>query len=701
MKHILRTLLVMSLLAGFSTTTVSTVNAAEKKEMTAAQKQKAKEKAKRDKEKAKAAAQRAKEKEKAQKERDKVNAERQKAQAERERVAQERMAAQQKAEADRAAQEEKELAALRAPKVEIEQETPSEVISYINVAPRLGYDAMFDKLTEFGEGSTAADAPLMNKNLIGGVGAGLEVTYQLEYNHFLFETGLEFDFFNSTTQYGLAEQRTYNVKGYAGKSQTHYFLSDNITETRNMGMLQLPIMMGAQFGRYYFLLGARLGYSIPFGYVQKGTYDWVVQDNTYMHQYGNGVIDIPAEKGNFKYKPFDASACIELGLDLDEWLQQAPNQQNQRRVNPGERLPFGREHLHYRVALFADYQFLNMNANSGLPLTFTGNNTTPTGNNTIWGINDGSAKVTNLFIGAKFILQFEVPGKTPRPTPPQPSYLDLKVQDESNQMLAATLEIVNTRTGKVVLKPIEMKNGQKAQKLSKGTYEIRLTMQDYYPAKATIHIPTDGYLLDTTLQLRHRPYFKVRVRNAETHEAMPARVQVRQQQTNKELLALLTDSANGAANTMLQDTIQYALHVEQMGFEPYDAVVANIGDEMVIELIPVKKGEVFIMRNMFFATNKTRILPVSEASLQELFGYLDRNPEIRIKIMGHTDSVGKDEANQILSEGRANAVRQDLIDRGIAPDRIEAEGYGETRPIDTNDTDEGRQNNRRVEIEIL
>ena len=69
--------------------------------------------------------------------------------------------------------------------------------------------------------------------------------------------------------------------------------------------------------------------------------------------------------------------------------------------------------------------------------------------------------------------------------------------------------------------------------------------------------------------------------------------------------------------------------------------------------------------------------------------------------MGHTDSVGKDAANQKLSEGRANAVRDDLIERGVAPERIEAIGYGESRPIDTNDTEEGRQNNRRVEIEIM
>ncbi len=122
---------------------------------------------------------------------------------------------------------------------------------------------------------------------------------------------------------------------------------------------------------------------------------------------------------------------------------------------------------------------------------------------------------------------------------------------------------------------------------------------------------------------------------------------------------------------------------------------------MHLMLAPVKKGEVFIMKNMFFATNKTRILSSSEESLEALASYLNRNQDIRIRIIGHTDNVGKDEGNQRLSEGRANAVRQDLIERGIDESRIEAEGRGEKQPIDTNDTEEGRQNNRRVEIEIL
>ncbi|MCQ2347846.1 MAG: OmpA family protein [Paludibacteraceae bacterium] len=725
MKNILRTLLVIGLLVGFSATTITTVNAAEKKEMTAAQKQKAKEKAKKQKEREKAAAKRAKEQAKAKAQREKATAQRQKeaaktaaerakVQEERERVASQRVAEQAKAEAARQAQEEKELAALRTPQVEEETKERPEVISYFNLAPRIGYDAMFDDLSALGKVAPDQIEPntFLDKKVVGGAGGGLTFSYELECGHFRFETGLGFDIYNARTDYSFLQTRT--LPRY---NQEYYYLTDKLRETRTLGYVSLPVMFGAQFSRYYFMVGARVGYGLFGSYKQKGLYDVDVYDPAFINTYGMGIIDapktaaqiegtLPTDNGKIHLQQPAVSACFEFGVDLDEWLQKAPDEKKKVKVKPGERLPFGREHIHYKASLFAEYEFLNIYStndayHNNYPLVFEQNNWKPYSTNSTLAVGASSA-LNNLLIGAKFTVQFEVPGKTPRQVPPQPSYLDLKVENEANgEKLPATLEIVNTKTGKVVLKPMQMKNGQKAQKLAKGNYEIRLAMQDFYPATATFTIPSDGYLLDTTLQLRHRPIFNVRVRNAETGMPLPAKVQVLRQGTANELMALNTDTANGAASTMLQDTILYALHIDMVGYEPYDGVVTNIGDNMLVDMIPIKKGEVFILKNMFFATNKTKILPMSEPTLAELFGFLDRNPEVRIKIMGHTDSVGKDQANQILSEGRANAVRQELIERGIAADRIEAEGYGETRPIDTNDTDEGRQNNRRVEVEIL
>ena len=81
--------------------------------------------------------------------------------------------------------------------------------------------------------------------------------------------------------------------------------------------------------------------------------------------------------------------------------------------------------------------------------------------------------------------------------------------------------------------------------------------------------------------------------------------------------------------------------------------------------------------------------------------FMVKNPQIRIEISGHTDNVGSDAMNQKLSEDRASAVANYLFDKGIDRQRVRSVGYGKTRPIDTNDTEQGRANNRRTMFEII
>ncbi len=100
------------------------------------------------------------------------------------------------------------------------------------------------------------------------------------------------------------------------------------------------------------------------------------------------------------------------------------------------------------------------------------------------------------------------------------------------------------------------------------------------------------------------------------------------------------------------------------------------------------------------ATNKTKVLAKSEPLLNEIADVLKENPTIKISIEGHTDSTGRYKSNVKLSQGRAKSVMQELIKRGIAKDRLQYAGYGPDKPIDTNDTPEGRANNRRVELRI-
>ena len=112
--------------------------------------------------------------------------------------------------------------------------------------------------------------------------------------------------------------------------------------------------------------------------------------------------------------------------------------------------------------------------------------------------------------------------------------------------------------------------------------------------------------------------------------------------------------------------------------------------------------KIVILQKVFFRTASSRIKKVSYAILDEVAQVLKEHPEItKIEVQGHTDDVGKDSYNKRLSSGRAKSVRKYLIRAGVARSRLTAKGYGEDQPIDTNETDEGRSRNRRVEFIIL
>lgn len=118
------------------------------------------------------------------------------------------------------------------------------------------------------------------------------------------------------------------------------------------------------------------------------------------------------------------------------------------------------------------------------------------------------------------------------------------------------------------------------------------------------------------------------------------------------------------------------------------------------KLVTVTQSKIELKQKIFFATAKTRILSRSFPLLNEVAQVLKDRPSVHVRIEGHTDSRGNDAYNQRLSDGRANSVRAYLVQRGIDPVRMEAIGFGESRPIADNRTRSGRSMNRRVEFVI-
>ena len=127
--------------------------------------------------------------------------------------------------------------------------------------------------------------------------------------------------------------------------------------------------------------------------------------------------------------------------------------------------------------------------------------------------------------------------------------------------------------------------------------------------------------------------------------------------------------------------------------------VANQGCPEVTEA--VQKALNAYAKTILFDTGKSSIKAQSEKVLQDIIAILKEYPNAKFAIEGHTDSVGSEANNQKLSEARASSVMNYLIENGVASMRLTSKGYGESKPIDSNNTREGRANNRRVEINLV
>ncbi len=123
--------------------------------------------------------------------------------------------------------------------------------------------------------------------------------------------------------------------------------------------------------------------------------------------------------------------------------------------------------------------------------------------------------------------------------------------------------------------------------------------------------------------------------------------------------------------------------------------------EIVFEEKRVQKNEPIRINNIFFETDKAILLPDSFVELNKLFSFLKNNPTIKISIQGHTDNQGNEDYNLNLSNARAKATVDFLTKKGVDTNRVTFKGFGESIPIKSNETKEGRQQNRRVEFLIL
>jgi outer membrane protein OmpA-like peptidoglycan-associated protein len=145
----------------------------------------------------------------------------------------------------------------------------------------------------------------------------------------------------------------------------------------------------------------------------------------------------------------------------------------------------------------------------------------------------------------------------------------------------------------------------------------------------------------------------------------------------------------------------FSIHAEAPGYIFFSGQFSPAQTEMTIALEPIKLGKMVSLANIFFESNSDSILPSSDSEIVVLARFLKSNPQIRVEIQGHTDAVGKKDANQKLSEKRAKSLFLKLRQLDVPFNQIEFKGYGDSQPVSDNGTELGRSQNRRIAIKIV
>lgn len=226
----------------------------------------------------------------------------------------------------------------------------------------------------------------------------------------------------------------------------------------------------------------------------------------------------------------------------------------------------------------------------------------------------------------------------------------------------------------------------------------------------------DIYTFELPQYARPKPvtYAKVEVRDWSNDNPLSARLDFIDLKTGLTYVSVSTRK-DGTALACLPSGAEYALRVNKDRYF-FHSENFNLTDtssyqkpyllKVALQPIPDSaatpvKGAPIILRNVFFATGSAELAPASAAELDYVVRMLQQLSWLRIQINGHTDNVGTDTANQTLSEARAKAVYNYLINKGIAQDRLRYKGFGESKPLSSApDSAEGRAQNRRTEFEV-
>jgi len=285
------------------------------------------------------------------------------------------------------------------------------------------------------------------------------------------------------------------------------------------------------------------------------------------------------------------------------------------------------------------------------------------------------------------------------------------VTDESENSVGAKIEIYDNKTGKLIsTQESNNTTGKFLVSLPSGkNYKMQVTAKGYESHEEVFNIPKGEKFkeLDVNIKLKRKEQtvdLEGEVKD-EKGNNLKAKIEIINNATG-EVIARTTADKLGKYLAKLKGGKNYSIVVSADGylFQSLNIDIPPDQDRMKLPPITLKKikaGANIVLNNIFFDFDKASLRPDSKPELERVKNVLQDNPSMKIEISGHTDNKGSTTYNLRLSELRAKSVVDFLSSIGIEKNRLTYKGYGFLKPIATNETEEGRQLNRRTEFKVM
>jgi outer membrane protein OmpA-like peptidoglycan-associated protein len=311
------------------------------------------------------------------------------------------------------------------------------------------------------------------------------------------------------------------------------------------------------------------------------------------------------------------------------------------------------------------------------------------------------------------------------------------IDGDNKKIVKSSVKVIDPQTRKEIKADSTNSEGKFSVVLLPGkSYDFVISANGYNEAKQSFGFSPfeDFKRIEQTIDLKpKKKQVVLKISDAETNKGLSVDIKITNLDTKEEIVIHETVGRDGKYSINLREGNRYNVEVSSKEGYAYSTVKIDVPvskateenngnaannnsdtssiavitpeESLVIDheikVTPLKKGTKLLLNDIFFEFNSHELQDSSYIELAKVIELLNDNPKINIEINAHTDDVGSDEFNLKLSQRRAQIIVDYLVSKGVNPKRLTAKGFGKSKPVASNETEEGRAKNRRVEMRIV